>query len=248
LGTLIDKLTTMVADLQKIDAEQQECLYKLEVMAGIRSTVMEPPLLPTPTAATGTSVPPPLPYTPSPQPVVWLEPPPPEAVGVIEDGDGKATSCGPEPRPALPPASLTAGAVPSCGLEHPPVPPLSASTGTAAACRTAAAIAICGHKVQPVSSPSTPTTSATTLCGPNTELVSLTSAPTAAARCGPDCIRNDATGVQFIGSEHEPLFPAQLGSSSPARLCLAQQPWSCAIENLPPPSCALSPSRLFHQH
>jgi hypothetical protein len=34
-------------------------------------TVTEPPLLPTPTAATGTSVPPPLPCTPSPQPVVF---------------------------------------------------------------------------------------------------------------------------------------------------------------------------------
>jgi hypothetical protein len=54
------------------------------------STVTEPPLLPTPTAATGTSVPPPLPCTPSPQPVVWLEPPPTEAAGTIEVGDGMA--------------------------------------------------------------------------------------------------------------------------------------------------------------
>jgi hypothetical protein len=54
----------------KIAAEQQECLYKLEVMAGIISAVTEPPLLPTLTAATGTSVPSPLPCTPSPQPVV----------------------------------------------------------------------------------------------------------------------------------------------------------------------------------
>jgi hypothetical protein len=53
-------------------------------------TVTEPPLLPTPTAATGTSVPSPLPCTPSPQPVVWLEPPPTEAAGTIEVGDGMA--------------------------------------------------------------------------------------------------------------------------------------------------------------
>jgi hypothetical protein len=45
-------------------------------------------LLPTRTAATGTSVPPPLPCTPSPQPVVWLEPPPTEAAGTLEVGDG----------------------------------------------------------------------------------------------------------------------------------------------------------------
>jgi hypothetical protein len=30
-------LGTMVTDMLKIDAEQQDCLYKLEVMAGIRS-------------------------------------------------------------------------------------------------------------------------------------------------------------------------------------------------------------------
>jgi hypothetical protein len=53
-------------------------------------TVTEPPLLPTPTAATDTSVPPSLPCTPSPQPVVWLEPPPIEAAGTIEVGDGMA--------------------------------------------------------------------------------------------------------------------------------------------------------------
>jgi hypothetical protein len=95
LGSIMQEmhstLRTMVADMLKITAEQQECLYKVEVTASIRSAVTEPPLLPTPTAATGTSVPPPLPCTPSPQPVVWLEPPPPEV------GDGEATSCGPEP-------------------------------------------------------------------------------------------------------------------------------------------------------
>jgi hypothetical protein len=84
LGSIMQEmhntLHTMVADKLKIAAEQQECLYKLEVMAGIESAVTEPPLLPT-KAATGTSVPPPLPYTPSPQPVVWLEPPPTEAAG-----------------------------------------------------------------------------------------------------------------------------------------------------------------------
>jgi hypothetical protein len=61
----------------------------LEMMDAL-PTVTEPPLLPTPTAATDTSVPPPLPCTPSPQPVVWLEPPPTEATGTIEVGDGMA--------------------------------------------------------------------------------------------------------------------------------------------------------------
>jgi hypothetical protein len=55
----------------------------LEMMDAL-PTVTEPPLLPTPTAATDTSVPPPLPCTPSPQPMVWLEPPPTEAAGTIE--------------------------------------------------------------------------------------------------------------------------------------------------------------------
>jgi hypothetical protein len=189
---LIDKLTTMVADLQKIDAEQQECLYKLEVMAGIRSTVMEPPLLPTPTAMTGTSVPPPLPYTPSPQPVVWLEPPP---VGLSPDRCHRLLPSPPAPSPA---AGLS---IHRCHLclhrQAPPSPAeLNPDRGRRPpAALMAAAIAICGHKVQLVSSPSAPTTSATTLCRPNTELVSPTSAPTAAARCGPDCIRNDATDV-----------------------------------------------------
>jgi hypothetical protein len=67
LGTMV-----VVADILKIDVEQQDCLYKLEVMTGIRTVVMQP--LPTPTPTTGTSVPPPLPCTPSPQPAVWLEP------------------------------------------------------------------------------------------------------------------------------------------------------------------------------
>jgi hypothetical protein len=119
LVTVRDMLNTAAALLQRFDVEQQNCIHKLDVMAGIQlpaqplptplsalaSTnlmqsqlemmdalpmVTEPPLLPTPTAATGTSVPLPLPCTPSPQPVVWLEPPPTEAVGTIEVGDGMA--------------------------------------------------------------------------------------------------------------------------------------------------------------
>jgi hypothetical protein len=48
LVTVIDKLNTMVAVLQKIDAEQQDCLYKLEVMAGIKLADAKPPLTPLP--------------------------------------------------------------------------------------------------------------------------------------------------------------------------------------------------------
>jgi hypothetical protein len=36
LGTLIEQLTTMVTDLQKIETEQRDCLYKIDVMVGIR--------------------------------------------------------------------------------------------------------------------------------------------------------------------------------------------------------------------
>jgi hypothetical protein len=57
LVTVIDKLNTMVAVLQKIEAEQQDCLYKLDVMAGIKLADAKPPptpllsLLPTPSLA-----------------------------------------------------------------------------------------------------------------------------------------------------------------------------------------------------
>jgi hypothetical protein len=33
LGTMVEKATTMVAALQQIHDEQQDCLYKLEVVA-----------------------------------------------------------------------------------------------------------------------------------------------------------------------------------------------------------------------
>jgi hypothetical protein len=55
--TVINKLNTMVVVLQKIDAEQQDCLYKLEVMAGIKLADAKlpptplPSLLPTPSLA-----------------------------------------------------------------------------------------------------------------------------------------------------------------------------------------------------
>jgi hypothetical protein len=64
LGTMIEQLTTMVADLQKIDVEQWDCLYKLNVMADIRSADVKLPL-PTPFSVTTISVLPPLPYPPS---------------------------------------------------------------------------------------------------------------------------------------------------------------------------------------
>jgi hypothetical protein len=57
LATVLDKLTTMVAVLQKIDAEQQDCINKLKVMAGIKLADAKPPptplpsLLPTPSLA-----------------------------------------------------------------------------------------------------------------------------------------------------------------------------------------------------
>jgi hypothetical protein len=42
LGTLIDQLTMMVADLQKVNTKQQDCLFKLDVMVGIKSVNMKP--------------------------------------------------------------------------------------------------------------------------------------------------------------------------------------------------------------
>jgi hypothetical protein len=54
LGTIVEKVTTMVADLQKINNEQQDCLYKLEVMAGIKSANVQPSPLPTMLSKTAT--------------------------------------------------------------------------------------------------------------------------------------------------------------------------------------------------
>jgi hypothetical protein len=57
LVTVLDKLNTMVAVLQRIDAEQQDCIYKLEVMVDIQLADAKPPptplslLLPTPSLA-----------------------------------------------------------------------------------------------------------------------------------------------------------------------------------------------------
>jgi hypothetical protein len=103
LGTMVEKATTMVAALQKINDEQQDCLYKFEVMAGIRS-------------ADAPS---------SPQSVIWLvQPPPPKAAGAAEVDEGHllrdqaptcATTCfshciyGPEIPPALPSSAPTSG-------------------------------------------------------------------------------------------------------------------------------------------
>jgi hypothetical protein len=201
LVTVLDKLNTMVAVLQRIDAEQQDCIYKLEVMADIQLADTKPPptplssLLPTPSLASTNLVQSPLEMmdamptlhpdlqwigdeqqpmsmdglpalhpdlqqiidkqqatsTSAPQPAVQsallLPPAPPFSAST-----GAASSCGtkprpppaalmgaaatyrPEPRPVPPPASLTAGVVPSCRPDHPPVLPLSASTGAATAC------------------------------------------------------------------------------------------------------------------
>jgi hypothetical protein len=57
LSTLIKQLTTMVADLQKIDAEQRDCLYKIDVMEGIRSADTKPPPTPLPTPLPATTNP-----------------------------------------------------------------------------------------------------------------------------------------------------------------------------------------------
>jgi hypothetical protein len=43
LVTALDKLNTVVAVLQRIDIEQQNCIHKLEVMAGIQLPAQPPP-------------------------------------------------------------------------------------------------------------------------------------------------------------------------------------------------------------
>jgi hypothetical protein len=118
----------------------------------------------------------------------------------------------PSPIPSTSSALTSATEAPALiSISEQPVPPLSASN---ASCgpdirstppSSSPMVAIYGHKVLLVPSPSAPTTSVASLCGPNTELASSTSAPTAAARCGLNWIGNDAIDTQFIGSDHEPL-------------------------------------------
>jgi nitrate/nitrite-specific signal transduction histidine kinase len=43
LVTVLDKLNTVAAVLQRIDAEQQNCIHKLDVMAGIQLSAQPPP-------------------------------------------------------------------------------------------------------------------------------------------------------------------------------------------------------------
>jgi hypothetical protein len=181
-----------------------------------------------------------------------LEPPPPEAAGEIEVGDGKATSCGPEPQPVPPPASLTASAVPTYEPELPSAPPLSTSTGAAVACGTkprpapppaaptaaairgpelppaqpssalTGAVATYGPPPQPAPLPAPSTAGATTFCG-----IEIPPPPSCAPKANvaafnPDWIGNGSTDTQFFRSDHESLFPARLGSALQAWLAAAQ--------------------------
>jgi hypothetical protein len=173
LGTLIDKLTTMVADLQKIDTKQWDCLYMLDVMAVIRSadvkwtpTPLPSPPLPTPLSTTTISVTPPLPYPPSPSATVVAMCAHTTKTGNTAEIINKVTTPAPsssldehrvEIRPAPPPTSPTTSAVVIWGPEIPPAPPSSAQTGAATACKTPS---------QPAPALAAHTTSAAVFCGP----------------------------------------------------------------------------------
>jgi hypothetical protein len=204
-------LDTMVTDMLKIDAEQQDCLYKLKVMAGIRSADVQPllplPPLPKPLLTT-TNLMQPLLETMDAMPTRHLE-----LQRVVDEQQATEMPVSqPEgPLELLPTLSAPTSATEASALisisKHLASPLVGATTG-------------CGHEVRPAPSLSAPTTSAAALCGPNTGPAPPTSAPMVAIAtgCGPDWIRNDSIDAQFIGSEHEPLFLARLATSGSAQL------------------------------
>jgi hypothetical protein len=101
LRSLIQKVTTMVVDLQTINNEQQDLIYKIEVMAGIRSA----------------SVPP----SPPPQPSVLLELPPLLPAEVVAPID-----LPPERSPTQPSVQLFA--LPSAAATPAPVMPVDVAS------------------------------------------------------------------------------------------------------------------------
>jgi hypothetical protein len=102
LRSLFQKVTIKVADLQTINDEQQDLIYKIEVMVGIRSVSVQP--------------------SPLPQPSVLLELPPPsppaEAVA--------PTDLPPELLPTQP--SVQSYALPSTAATPAPVMPVHAAS------------------------------------------------------------------------------------------------------------------------
>jgi hypothetical protein len=102
LRSLIQKVTIMVADLQTINDEQQDLIYKIEVMVGIRSVSVQP--------------------SPLPQPSVLLELPPPSPPAEVV----APTDLPPELLPTQP--SVQSYALPSTAATPAPVMPVHAAS------------------------------------------------------------------------------------------------------------------------
>jgi hypothetical protein len=202
LVTVLDKLNTMAAVLQRIDTEQQDCIYKLEVMAGIQLADAKPPLTPlpslllTPSLVSTNLVQSPLETMDAmltlhpdlqrigdeqqPMSMDGLSALHPDLQQIIDKQHAMSTLA---PQPAVQSALLL-----------PPAPPFSASTGAAAACGTeprpspaALMSAAATYRPEPrqASSPASLTTDVIPSCGPDHPSVLPLSASTGAATaCG----------------------------------------------------------------
>jgi hypothetical protein len=195
LVTVLDKLNTVVAVRQRINAELQNCIHKLKVMAGIRLSA-QPPSTPLSSLTSTNLVQSPLETMDAlltlhsylqrlgdeqqPMSMDGLPALHPDLQQIADKQQATSTSA---PQPTVQSALL-----------FPPAPPFSASKGAAAPC---------GTEPRPAPPPATLMGAAATY-GPPPRPAPLPAPPTA--------------GTTTFGG----------------------------IENLPPPSCALSPSRLRH--
>jgi hypothetical protein len=201
LVTVIDKLNTMVVVLQKIDAEQQDCIYKLEVMAGIKLADAKPPptpLLPTPSLASTNIVQSLLETMPTlhpdlqrigdeqqPMSMDGLPALHPDLQRIVDEQQPMSMDVLPAFHPDLQQvidkqqATSTSAPQPAVQSELllPPTLPLSASTGAATAC---------GTEPRPAGPPAAPTATTTAIHGPELPSTQPSSALTAAtATYGP---------------------------------------------------------------
>jgi hypothetical protein len=229
LVTVIDKLNTMVAILQKIEAEQQDCLYKLNVMAGIKLADAKPPPTPLPSLAS-TNLVQSLLETMDTMPTLH-----PDLQGISDEQqpmamDGLSAlhpnlqrivdeqqpmsmlpAFHPDLQQVVDKQQATSSAAPHPAVQSelllPPALPLSASTSAATAC---------GTEPRPAAPPAAPTATTTAIRGPKLPPVQPSSALTVvAATYGP------------------PPRPAPLPAPPTAGTTTFG-----GIENLPPPSCA----------
>jgi hypothetical protein len=164
LVTVLDKLNTMVAVLQRIDTKQQNCIHKLEVMAGIQLPAQPPP-------------------TPLQSPRETMDALPTLHLDLQRLGDEQQpmsmdglSALRPDLQQVVDKQQATSSSTPQPAVQSelllPPVLPLSASPGAATAC---------GTEPRPAATPTAPTATTTAIRGPELPPAQPSSALTAAA-------------------------------------------------------------------